>query len=274
MRAQMDKVVDAYERAAAHAELAGLADRLLGLRNMGLVHGSTPLTQFLDWQDKRDALEQRDQWLRGYRALALAMLGRFDEARAILRELLAEVAERGGGFALGGIRGEAAIDVELLAGDPAAAVVVGEEACRLLEELDQPSALSTVAGRLAHAYYELDKLEETDAWADRAAELGASDDAITQMLWREARAKVLARRGDHDEAERLAREAVAIGEETEMLDDQADAYADLGAVLALAGRSGEAAEALEQALERFERKENLVMAARTRARLEALSETV
>ena len=87
------------------------------------------------------------------------------------------------------------------------------------------------------------------------------------MLWRQVRAKVLARRGEHAEAERLAREAVAIGDETDMLDAQGDAYADLAEVLLLAGKRDEAAAALEQALERYERKGNVVMAARTRDRL-------
>ena len=51
---------------------------------------------------------------------------------------------------------------------------------------------------------------------------------------------------------------------------QADAYLDLGEVLALADRPREAADALEQALARYDRKENLVMAARTRTRLAEL----
>jgi hypothetical protein len=81
------------------------------------------------------------------------------------------------------------------------------------------------------------------------------------------RAKVLARRGEHAEAERLAREAVAIGEGTDMLSEQGDAYADLAEVMALGTRPKDAAEALEQALARYERKENIVMADRVRARL-------
>ena len=68
------------------------------------------------------------------------------------------------------------------------------------------------------------------------------------MLWRQARAKVLARRGDHAEAERLAREAVAIAESTDFLNEQADTYADLAEVLSVAGRAQEAALALGQAL--------------------------
>ena len=55
-----------------------------------------------------------------------------------------------------------------------------------------------------------------------------------------------------------------------MPDAQGDVYADLGEVLLLAGRAEEAAEALAQALARYERKGNVVMAARTRERFMAL----
>ena len=117
--------------------------------------------------------------------------------------------------------------------------------------------------------YVLDRLDDADAWAGRAIQLGASDDAETQMLWRQVRAKVLARRGEHAEAERLAREAVTIGEGTDMLNGQGDAYADLAEVLQLSGKAGEAAAELERALDRYERKGNLVMARRIRDRLAA-----
>ena len=69
------------------------------------------------------------------------------------------------------------------------------------------------------------------------------------------------------EAERLAREAVAIGEGTDALNEQGEAYADLAEVLLLGGKADEAIAALEQALERYERKENLAMAQRMRDRL-------
>jgi tetratricopeptide (TPR) repeat protein len=160
--------------------------------------------------------------------------------------------------------------IELLAGDPEAAVAAGKESCRLREELGRWSELSTAAGGLASAYVELDRLDEAKQWALRAAELGAEEDAVTQMLWRQALARVLARRGEHDEAERLAREAVEIGESTEDLSSKAEVRADLGEVLALAGRPQEAAETFEQALVRFEAKENLVMAGRMRERLAAV----
>jgi hypothetical protein len=103
-------------------------------------------------------------------------------------------------------------------------------------------------------------------WATRAAELGATDDLVTQMLWRQVTAKVLARGGEHAAAERLAREAVDICDKTDLLNDQASVYADLGEVLALASCSDAAVDALEEALLRYERKENIVMAKRVRAR--------
>jgi tetratricopeptide (TPR) repeat protein len=84
------------------------------------------------------------------------------------------------------------------------------------------------------------------------------------------KAKVLARGGEQPEAENLARRAVEISNATDMLNEQGAAYADLGQVLALAGRSEAEAEAFEQALARYELKENLVLAERVRARLTEL----
>ena len=54
-----------------------------------------------------------------------------------------------------------------------------------------------------------------------------------------------------------------------MLNAHADALLDLAEVLTLAGKDGHAE--LEQALELYERKGNLVMAERTRSRLAALA---
>jgi tetratricopeptide (TPR) repeat protein len=129
-----------------------------------------------------------------------------------------------------------------------------------------------VVGKLAQALYQLDRLDEADAAVARAAGLGASDDAITQMLWRQAKAKVLARRNEPVEAERLAREAIAIGAETEMPDSLGDAHSDLGEVLILGGRADEARADFERALALYERKGNLVMAGRVNARLRELLE--
>ena len=271
LRAQMDTQMEALERAVAHARRAGLPyELLLGWRGAARLFGTTPVSELLAWLDEQREQAAWSQQFQGLRAHALAMLGRFEEARAILAEVRAELADRGGGVPLGLRLGQGSIDVELLAGDPAAAVEFGEEGCRLLDELGAQSFLSTAAAKLAQALYALDRLEEAETWAGRAAELGASDDAMTQMLWRQVSAKVLARRGEHAKAERMARGAVAVGEETDILNAQGDTLADLAEVLLLAGRPEEAAASLEQAIDRYQRKGNRVSTERAQTRLEAL----
>jgi tetratricopeptide (TPR) repeat protein len=270
--AKTDAALDAYERAAAYGPAAGMTQEFLEWRAACCFYGTTPVSEVLRWLDEHQPRTGRDHWLRMYRALALGMLGRFDEARPMLAETRAELAERGGGIRLAVTTGIESVDFELLAGDPAAAVELGAEGCRLLEELGDKSFLSTAAANLGRALFARDRLEEADAWAARAAEIGASEDAATQRLWRQVKAKVLARRGEHAEAERLVREAVAIGEGTDDLNGQGDTHADLAEVSLLAGNPAGATAALEQALARYERKGNLVSAQRTRARLAELGD--
>jgi len=83
-------------------------------------------------------------------------------------------------------------------------------------------------------------------------------------------ARVRAAGGEFEEAERLGREAVAIVDGTDHLSGQGDARADLGEVFSLAGRLDDAADELGAAIERFERKGNLVHAAYARDRLAVL----
>jgi hypothetical protein len=67
---------------------------------------------------------------------------------------------------------------------------------------------------------------------------------------------------------------VAIGEETDMIDAEGDAYADLAEVLLLADRPEEAVGALKQALERYERKGTRVSAERMHIRLAEFQDAI
>ena len=274
-RGRMDTGLEAFERAFAHARRAGhLPPGYLGRRAALRSFGSTPVSELLSWLDENEPREGRDHFLHAYRATALAMLGRLDEAREILARSRAELAERGGGVLLANIVAFESAWVELWAGDPAAALGFASEGFGLHEKLGERIFLSGAAGSMAQALYALDRFDEADDWAARAADLDTSNEVSNGMLWRQVRAKVLARRGEHADAERLGREAAAIGEGTDFLNGQGDANADLAEVLSLAGRAEEAADALERALAVFERKGNVVMAARMRDRLAALREEV
>ena len=271
LRAQGDAALEAWELAARHARSAGIPDELVGWRALARLYGATPVTEVLVWLDENEPRQGRDDWLRASRGVALAMLGRFEEGRAILAATRAELAERGGGLQLAVLTAIESALIERLAGDPATAAAFGAEGCRLLEEVEAQSFLSTAAAFLAGALYELGRLDEADAWAETAARAGDRDDLFTQPLWRLARARILARRGVSTEAERLVREALSLTESTQDLNGLGDAYAALAEVLLLAERSDEAAAALERALECYERKENLASAERTRERLEVLA---
>jgi tetratricopeptide (TPR) repeat protein len=98
-------------------------------------------------------------------------------------------------------------------------------------------------------------------------DLGYKQDVLAQMMWRQAQAPVHASRGEHSQAEQLAREAVAMSKATDALDQQGDALCDLAAVLRLSGHTEESAAALKQALEHYERKHNAVMARNVRKQL-------
>ena len=269
-RGWMDAELTALERSVLHARRAALPHHggwtLLAIATSRF-RGPRSVSDLLAWLDEQATSSMQNPSLRAFRSIALGMVGRFEEARAILASVRAELSDRGARLQLGVATGQLGVELELLAGDPAAAVKLGEEGCRLLEQAGERSFLSTAEGYLGQALYALGHLGAAETRASSAAAVGGSDDVLTQTLARQVRAKILGTRGRHAEAECLAREAISLTAATDLLNVQADAYSDLADVLAFAGNSAEVANALRQALERYERKGNVVMAERTLARL-------
>jgi class 3 adenylate cyclase/tetratricopeptide (TPR) repeat protein len=196
-----------------------------------------------------------------FRAQLEANRGNFDAARRAIRIARDRARELGNPlFEAGHSMQEA--EVELHAGDAARAAEVGLDGVAALEALGERGWLSTVAGHTAEALYRLGRDDEAWQLTDKAEEAGASDDVITQMLICQVRAKLLSRRGEHVEAERLARKAVTWGEPTDALEYKANALRDLAVVLGAAGRPDEALAALEEALPFYEEKGHTVGLAR------------
>jgi predicted ATPase/class 3 adenylate cyclase len=154
--------------------------------------------------------------------------------------------------------------VEMLAGDAAAALRIARESYAALEAMGERSYLSTAAALQAHALCAQGELDEAESYSRVSEDAAARDDAFSQVLWRAARAKIRARRGQHSEAETLAREAVARVQKTDLLNTQGDTLVDLAEVIALAGRGDEATAVLGQAVEVFERKGNVTSLERAR----------
>jgi hypothetical protein len=91
------------------------------------------------------------------------------------------------------------------------------------------------------------------------------------MMWRAVRAKVLASRGDVEQAVPLAEAAARLAAPTDGLNAHAKVEGDLGDVLQAAGRASEAARALARAAALYEQKGNVVGAARMRGLGEGLA---
>jgi hypothetical protein len=77
-------------------------------------------------------------------------------------------------------------------------------------------------------------------------------------------AKLAARRGEPEVAERLAREAAAIADKTDALNQRARVALALGEALRTAGRETDAADAFGRAAELYGLKGNIVGARRAR----------
>ena len=270
-RGQYGAALEAYERALAHARAAGyLPHDVLASPAAFRFFGPTPASDLLVWSDENEPAFGRDYFLRAYRAAALAMLGRFDEARATLAETRRELTERGPGVLLANITAFESVWIERWGGNPTAAAEFASEARRLYQELGEEAFLPLLAATTAQVLYDLDELDEAEAQTRRAADAGV--DVGKETLWRQIRSKVLARRGELAESERLAREAVAICDPTDMLDAKGDAYSDLAEVLVLAGKHDAAAEALQRARKLYEQKENRASERRVVLRLEELQD--
>lgn len=100
--------------------------------------------------------------------------------------------------------------------------------------------------------------------------LGGADDVATEVGWRNVRAMLLAQRGQHAEAETLAREAVERATGTEYVRSIAESYLALAEVLRLAKRRDAATDAMKEALRLYEAKGFVLSAAVVHARHEKL----
>ena len=193
------------------------------------------------------------------------MLERFDEAWLAAgqsRELFRERGAEWGDYALA--------VVAALEGDHDTACRHWQLVCDWLEATSQNAFLASHAALLGLELCRLGRLEEAEACARRSRALGDADDLVTQGLWREATALVESHRGDHVEAERLAREALGYLQRTDSLAFQGGALRDLAETLLAAGRAEEAAAAFGQALDAYERKRVLPLARHIRERLMTL----
>jgi class 3 adenylate cyclase/tetratricopeptide (TPR) repeat protein len=266
-RGRWDDWAQASEHALRHARLAGQPSARLFEIGLALASGT---------RSADDALRTMDALLPEnphpgpllVRAWLLAMLGRFAEASQIAQEARDRVRELTGENWLDWVPAQ----IATLSGDHEGAVGYLLPLCDLLQERDQRFYLSSVAPMLGRELCTLGRHDAAERCAQLGHELDVRQNALGQASLRQVQALVQAHRGEHVEAEALAREAVERIERTDGLNYQGDALCDLAEVLHAAGQTDEAEAALAQALERYERKNNLALTAQVRDRLAKLQD--
>src|SRR3954451_1480313 len=255
-----DTAVERIERCIEHARAAGerrLLQRALLKQQAAQMFGSTKPHEALRVIEAMLAEVGSEGDLGPtslvHRSIYASYQGDFERARRLSDEALSFVERIGNRFmmaALAGFRG----DVELLAGDPAAAERYGRRKNDMLLALGDDGHRSTSAARLARVLSDLDRLDEAESMATDAMTLAAGDDIASQGFGRVALAYVRSAQGRHDEAVVLAREAVETLRNAQAPEQRGQTWFALAHALLGAGRHAEATEAAETALSFFERK--------------------
>ncbi|HET6380906.1 MAG TPA: adenylate/guanylate cyclase domain-containing protein [candidate division Zixibacteria bacterium] len=186
-------------------------------------------------------------------ALLYAMTGQFDRARTTYAEARKMLTDLGTGL-LAAATSTWLAQIEILAGGLETAEAELRQDHTALSALGERFLLPTVAGFLGRVLLLRGDLDGAEAMTREAENVAAPDDADAQALWREVRAQVLARRGQHADALRLAEEAVAIRRRSDAPALLAEALADLGDVRRLAGDEAAATAAHAEAAELYRAK--------------------
>ena len=268
----------ANEEAAEHALRAGAnrvrAEILMQIA-AGAIQGPMPVAEAIVRLEQ--ILEEVRPNLEIYAAvkaglgLLYAMVERFEEGRTLVAEARTMLAELDAPIIVDASVSQMESDIEAHAGNLEAAEAVLRGAAEALATTGEKSYLSTTLACLSDLAYELGRDDEALRLSEEAERLGSTDDLATQIVVRAVRAKAFAREGRFEEAERLAGDSVALGQETDHLYQQGHTWLALGTVLRAGGRAEDAAEAAKQGLAAFEQKGNLVMVGKARAFLAELA---
>jgi hypothetical protein len=205
---------EAIERALGYARSSGagadMVGALAGLFAQALLYGPAPVEDAVArLQDVSDGLGV-DPALRSsvHTSLSglLALRGDFEEARRLFRDAVATNEEFGLRFrrAQSGFVGA---QIELLAGDFSAAERELRASSQAFDEIGAATSATTHRALLGEVVVRLELVEEAEELARGVAAEAASDDLLTQVLWRCTLARVRARQGSAPEAVELATEA-------------------------------------------------------------------
>lgn len=266
----------ALERGAAYARRSG--NRAAELRAQeslarSFAYLTVPTDLAIERQEQLlDAVEgepRSEAHVLHHLALMYGFAGRFVEARSAIKRCRAIFAESGAMLDWASSAMDAGA-IELMAGDPLAAERELREGYETLLAMQHIGYRSTMALLLAESLYAQGRYEEAERLVEEAAATAIEDDLIDQVSLRIIGAKLRARRGEFDAAERQSQEAkdIAPSWDERLLGEVLVGRAE---VLILAGKPDDAAEALGEAVRLYEERRAEPLAERARKKLEQLA---
>jgi tetratricopeptide (TPR) repeat protein len=295
---------EALERAISYARQSGhhSAEReSRGWMNVNLHNLALPAEELISRAEQQLEAADGDPWAESGTlhslALCYAYAGRFADARAAYRRGQSIFTAFGAKLDAAGCA-MACGRVELMAGDPAAAERILRQGYEALVAMGERGYLSSTVTYLAEAVSALGEFDQALLLTEEAEALAGPDDLDAQARWRAIRAQVLARRGQFPAATRLADEAVTLlparkakpptrrgqspaatrlAEEEEAAPAPATSYlaaeclVATGEVALLAGALDEAEERLRRALQFYEDRRMVPLAAQAGALLTSLA---
>jgi tetratricopeptide (TPR) repeat protein len=277
-RLRVQEAADAGERALAHLERAGeRGARLRGTLRARLgscyYGGPMPVDEALE---RIRALGAREHgllaaaWESSSVARLHGMKGEFESARELWSDARQVHVDAGlrltaATFAQGGA------EIAFRVGDLQSEEALLRDSLETLEGIGERAFYATQALMLAECLYRAGADDrEIEELCAKARERTAAEDFVN-FVWLEMVSGLLhAHRGEYAQAEERSRRAVALAETTDYHFARSYSRAYLAEVLALSGRSEEAAEVAAEAFEIFEAKGDVTAAAQFRSRLSSL----
>jgi DNA-binding SARP family transcriptional activator len=270
----------AFTHALCHAEGIGDERQQAELRiaiGKTLIFDATPVDEAiraiehnLEWARSKGFRKAEGECLGGLAHL-YAMAGDFTHARALSTRQKAIFEELGQrfmaarfAFAIG--------SVEILAKNLAAAEREFRAGYELFAGMGERAQSLSYAAMISRVVYDQGRYEEADLWAETAAAANVTSSVRARPCFSTTvHAKVLARAGELERAEALARAALDDHKGSDEIEEEAGMLMDLAEILALADRPEDAVAAVEEATRLYDRKGHLVSARDARAFMDRLA---
>ena len=161
--------------------------------------------------------------------------------------------------------------IEMLAGEAEATEREVREAVEFFRRSGDVYFLTSQEAELARALWTQGRFKEAEEVNRSSQAHAGTEDLTAQAQWRQTRALLLASGGMRLEAEQVARAAIELLADTDFTWMKALGSETLGTVLELCGDPKGAVGAFREALDRWEKKGNVVSAERLRQKIRELS---